>query len=311
MQKPSFASVNDDTKDGDIYKEGRDDIMIMSSIKVVDIHCLLWSPAADVQVETVADHPDDDPDAIRAQVDTGAHVSCTDQQHMLHGYREFTRSRPSPVKLMPATVNSDAVPKGVGYLHVPAKNAQGYLPVQTFYTPYLCTTVIDERDIVKAAKIRVKDIEFDSITNHKDAGTFTYHAKHRKNSNKDVIIHGILIDDKCYTGALIPPDLSPSNPKATPANLSILAFESDPEFAEQCRKATVLAIHGYHEAVETQLHEEMTKLPIQFHSLPFHEYIQANTPVSIIKAATERLLWHQRLGHPSTFSNCRKVPLLL
>jgi len=86
MQKPSFASVNDDTEDGDICKEGRDDIMIMSSINAVDIHRLSWSPAADAQVDTVADHPDDDPDAIRAQVDTGAHVSCTDQQRMLHGY---------------------------------------------------------------------------------------------------------------------------------------------------------------------------------------------------------------------------------
>jgi len=96
------------------------------------------------------------------------------------------------------------------------------------------------------------------------------------NSSKDVIIHGILIDDKCYTGALIPPDLDPSDPKATPATSSILALESDPEFAEQCQKATMLAIHGCHEAVETQLREEMTKLPTQFHSLPFHEYIQAN-----------------------------------
>jgi len=104
---------------------------------------------------------------------------------------------------MPATVNSDAVPKGVGYLHVPAKNAQGFLPVQTFYISYLRMAVIDKRDLVKAAKIRVKDIESDSITKHKDAGTFTYHAKHRKNTSKDVIIHGILIDDKCYTGALV------------------------------------------------------------------------------------------------------------
>jgi len=75
---------------------------------------------------------------------------------------------------MPATVDSDAVPKGVGYLHVPARNAQGCLPVQTFYTPYLCTTVIDERDLVKAAKIQVKDNRSDSIAKHKDAGTFTY-----------------------------------------------------------------------------------------------------------------------------------------
>jgi len=113
---------------------------------------------------------------------------------------------------MPATVNSDAVPKGVGHLHVPAKNAQGYLPVQTFYNPYLRTTVIDKRDLVKAAKICVKDIKSDSITKHKDAGTFTYHAKHRMNTSKDVIIHGILVVDKCYTGVLIPPDLSPSDP---------------------------------------------------------------------------------------------------
>jgi len=149
--------------------------------------------------------------------------------------------------------------------------------------------------------MRVKDIESDSITKHKDADTFTYHAKHCKSSSKDVIIHGILINDKCYAGALIPPDLDPSDPKATPANSSILALESDPEFAEQCRKATVLAIHGYHKAVETHLREEMTKLPTQFHLLPLHEYIQSNTPVLTIKAATERLLWHQRLGHPSDY----------
>jgi len=31
-------------------------------------------------------YKDDDPDAIRAQVDTGAHASCTDQKHILHGY---------------------------------------------------------------------------------------------------------------------------------------------------------------------------------------------------------------------------------
>jgi len=264
--------------------------MIMSSINAVDIHCLSWSPAADVQVETVADQLDDDLDVIRAQVDTGAHVSCTDQLHMLHGYRDFTRSLSSPVKLMPATVGSDTVPKGFGYLHVPAKNTKGFLAVQTFYTPHLRTTVIDERDRVKASNVRVKDIKSDSIMKHKDAGTFTYQAKHRMDSSKDVIIHGVLINDKCYTGALIPPDLDPSDPKATPATSSNLAIESDPEFAEQCRKATILAIHGCHEAAESQLCEEMTKLPTQFHSLPFHEYIQSNTPVSTIKAATERLL---------------------
>jgi len=57
----------------------------------VDVHRISWSPAADVQVEvedvkveTVNDEHEDDLDALRAQVDTGAHVSCTDQLHMLH-----------------------------------------------------------------------------------------------------------------------------------------------------------------------------------------------------------------------------------
>jgi len=132
IQKPSLASIDDAFEDGDLYKEGRDDIMIMSSINAVDTHCLSWSPAADVQVETVADHLDDDLDVIRAQVDTGAHMSCTDQLHMLHGYPDLTRSLPSPVKLMPATIGSDAAPKGFGYLHVPVKNTKGFLAVQTF-----------------------------------------------------------------------------------------------------------------------------------------------------------------------------------
>jgi len=132
---------------------------------------------------------------------------------------------------MPAMVNSDAVPKGVAYLHVPVKNTQGFLLVQRFYAPCLHTTVIDQRDLVKAAKTQVKDTQSDSITKHKCAGGFTYHAKHCMNSSKDNIIHGILIDDKCYTGALIPPDLSPSDANATPSTSSMLAMESNPEFA--------------------------------------------------------------------------------
>jgi len=70
-QKPSLASIDDDIEDGDMYKEGRDDIVIMSSINAVDIHHISWSPAADVQVkvedvkvETVNDEHDDDLDAL-------------------------------------------------------------------------------------------------------------------------------------------------------------------------------------------------------------------------------------------------------
>jgi len=39
-QEPSCASIDDPIEDGDMYEEGRDDIMVMSSINAVDIHRL-------------------------------------------------------------------------------------------------------------------------------------------------------------------------------------------------------------------------------------------------------------------------------
>lgn len=170
--------------------------------------------------------------------------------------------------------------EGVGCLHVPAANAKGFLPVPTFYTLSSRTTVIDESDLVKAAKVHTKDIRSNGITEHKDAGTFAHHAKHRKSYAKDIVVHGTLIHDKCYTGALIPPEILASDAHASPGTSSEFAMEQDPEFAEQCRRAAILAIHGYHEVESTQLHEEMSKLPAQFHQLPFHEHIHSNMPIA-------------------------------
>jgi len=70
-QKPSLDSIGDDTNDGDTYKEGRDDIMIMSHINAIDVHRISWSPAADVQIEvedvqvhSISAQHDDNMDAL-------------------------------------------------------------------------------------------------------------------------------------------------------------------------------------------------------------------------------------------------------
>jgi len=70
-QKPSSASIDDDTADGDMCKEGRGDTVIMSSINAIDIHRISWSPSADVQIEvegaqanSVCAQHDDDMDAL-------------------------------------------------------------------------------------------------------------------------------------------------------------------------------------------------------------------------------------------------------
>jgi len=81
-------------------------------------------------------------------------------------------------------------------------------------------------------------------------------------------------------------------------------MKSDPAFAKECEKATLCATCGCQEAKSRKLQEEMSQFHTSFHYLPFHEYIQQNTPVSASKPSTERLLWHQRLCHPASSDYC-------
>ena len=82
------------------------------------------------------------------QIDTDAFVTCTNQLDLLHSYKAFDDLNPCPVQLLPATIRSNMTPKGVGFLCILARNKQGHLMVCTFYTPYLWTTIVDERDLI-------------------------------------------------------------------------------------------------------------------------------------------------------------------
>ena len=76
---------------------------------------------------------------------------------------------------------------------------------------------------------------------------------------------------------------------------------TDPEFAAACQRATIQAIYAYQEDKNAQLRVDLETVPMNMHQMPFHEHIQQNTPILTIQAETERLLWHQRLGHPSDY----------
>jgi len=65
----------------------------------VNVNRMSCSPSADVY-DTEPSLTLKDPDALRAQIDTGADVSCTDQLHMLHQCRAFDEAFPSPIKMM-------------------------------------------------------------------------------------------------------------------------------------------------------------------------------------------------------------------
>ena len=228
--------------------QGRASDEIFSDLNTIDVPHPPLVPSADISDDasvnsighdSVSSFQDDIPGDDHAQIDTGAWASCTGRLDLLHGYREFGPHFPCPVRLMPATDGSDTIPKGVGFLHVPAHNQKGYLAVRTYYHPSLRTTVIDERDFAHAAGFSYKhDISSDRLWKYHDAGNFTYHATHRLKQTNDVVVHGIVRGGKSFTHALIPPctDALIDQEKA-----------QDPTFADSCRLATIQNVHAYHE----------------------------------------------------------------
>ena len=147
-----------------------------------------------------------------------------DQLHMLHDYHDFSSSFPCPVKLEPAKAGSDIYPQGVGFLHVPALNGRGHIPVRTFYSPSLRTTVIDERDFLRSHSTKPSNFLGERIQKYNDAGTFAYHATHRMRHSQEVNVYGILRHGKCYTAPLISPDVDTNHPKATSRTSRIVAM---------------------------------------------------------------------------------------
>ena len=278
-------------------EDSEDDELTPVETNAIDVDLHIPTSSADAQGEKPNYSEENskkvnlDLEGDRAQLDAGTFTSCTGDESLLHGHAEFSESDPCPIKLKLATEGSDALPVGCGFLHTPAHDSRGHLAVRTFYTPALQTTVIDERDFCKAAGFSLKEMKGDCLRKDFDTGICTYHAEHRLKRSNDVMVHGVVIDGKCHTDALIPPP--PNNPAAE--------FVHDEDFEVDCQRATVMAIHACQEEMCAELRERMKDLPRMFHELPFHECVHENTPVNKMRAETERLLWHQRLGHPSDY----------
>ena len=313
LSTPDVSSIADD--DPNCSDSGRDaytfDSTVLNSVEVCDFHSVPRSDVLDgdaawfggdtaaapllqlgSELADATPRVSFDPDARRAQIDTGAFATVTDQLDLLHGYREFSAKFPCPVKLLPATNGSDTIPLGVGYLRVPAPNIHGYLPVRAFYHPNLRTTVINEQDFLRARGGKVSDFRSERIDKFHEAGTWTYTGSSYRARSSDVVIHGVLMAGKCYTHELIPTYAD------APAQIASLKL-SDPDFADACERATVYAVYLDQQQKYDKLREELTQVPGEFHGIPYHDYIHRHTPVHSLRERTERMLWHQRLGHPS------------
>ena len=213
-------------------------------LNAISTNVSAWTSNDDIEYDEPAGE-DIDINVPRAQIDTGTVVSCTDQLHMLHDYKPFSKENPCPVRLLPALKETQATPQGSGFLHVPAHNDRGYLAVKTYYHPLLRATVIDERDFVRAAGETYKNMQSETIHKYHSKGIFEYVAVHKRKKSHNIVVRGVLRYGKCFTGPLIPPILSGSNKKAVPSNSIDIMKEVDPIFRRDCEIQTIQNIHAH------------------------------------------------------------------
>ena len=243
--------------------------------------------------------------AAHAQIDTGADTTCTNLLYLLHRYKPFSPSNPCPLHLRPAKKGATITPLGAGYLRVPAPTILGYKDVYTFYSPDLNTTVISDNSLIRSTG---NPSAYSGVTLEQffDAGTCTFTAHHRLRRSEDLVIYGVYKCGNSYTQALIPPPLPPDHPKAHLYSSSAphpSPLPPDPGFLDRHDAMIQQRLQEMEDEQLNILMEELRTVPRQYHSIDFKHLIHSNvhSPLSInkLRVDTEKLLWHQRLGHCS------------
>ena len=241
---------------------------------------------------------------IRAQLDTGADITCTNLVHVLHNYKPYTKSFPCRVRLVGAfgdngDKNLGTYPLGEGLLHIPASTTIGYIPVCCVYSPHLTSTLLCEDDIIRTQEhLRLRDFTT-TIVKYYEAGTFSLTCEH-KNKRRQFALHGIItFGNKCYTQPLILPSLPGNHPDANEFNSFDLAMLEDKDFARDVTRGTVLRVELFQQRAHAYLVEQLHSLPHDYTDKSIPDIVEDATDVRAIPAQTECLLWHQQLGHPS------------
>ena len=247
-----------------------------------------------------------DPDNIRGQIDTGAKVSCTNMLFLLHEYKPYTRRRPSKIRMTAAISddNSDIgiIPKGEGYLHIPSANTKGYIRIKAYYSPYLTSTLISENSIMGDTAFQRSFYIGQVLRKYFTVNTFSIFCEHRIRSNKNIQVDGVLINRQCFTHPLIPPNLEETHPMATPLNSLEKAKLLQTDEAKYIERLADVEVQRYKSKTRSSLKNMLEIIPRYWKKkVHFDDIIEEHTiPVNAmyIRSRTERLLWHQRLGHP-------------
>lgn len=122
-----------------------------------------------------------------------------------------------------------------------------------------------------------------------DNYTLIYH--HKLCNSQDIPAHGIIMAGNNYDHPLITSDLPLNCPCANSYNSKEYAMKKNPVFTKSCQVDTVQAVPDYQET-----HFAMQQSQCQY-NLPFKDTIIQAILVHKIGANTERIIWHQCLGH--------------
>ena len=102
------------------------------------------------------------------------------------------------------------IPEGIGFLRLHSPSSpHGFIDIQTYYSPALTSTLINEHDLLGITPKQRK--EFCGLTLHQEfhddcsTGLVTIHCQHKVTAAKDRIVTGVLIGGKCYSNPIIVP----------------------------------------------------------------------------------------------------------
>jgi len=158
----------------------------------------------------------------RAQLDTGAMVTCTNLLHILHDFRYYSYDSkfPCTTRLTGAIDKSvEIFPLGEGSLHVPAINRQGFVAIKCLYSPLLSSTLLSENYILLTSEDSETGYSGQTIdksfTKNRSTGNFSLIYHHKLRRRQDILLHGIIVAGQCYTHPLRLPDLPIDHPLTT------------------------------------------------------------------------------------------------
>ena len=156
-----------------------------------------------------------------------------------------------------ATSNSIIIPEAEGYLQVPTIQEGKCMDVRCYYSPEFTSTLLSENYVLCLSKFakeysgqsmlkffepeeelpedqqeQIKNQKLDEVTKHYDQnyGNCILSCTHKKKSNRNVYITGIIHAGLCYTMPLIiPSGLQSMDPHASVLNSWEKAYLSDPK----------------------------------------------------------------------------------